>query len=386
MQAEILTQHHLVELAEVESDPVLSLYFPTVGDDGDARKPPIQLKNLLRDATTQLQAAGRDAAATARWLKPIEDLAEDTKLWQRHGEALAIFHWRSQLRLFRLDRSDTGPHAHVDRRAHVLPLLDPRMTGGRFALLAVSLNRVRLLECSRFTAARLHADDLPVDYASALGQYVDTEKQLQYHSGASHDRGAQSRTAIYHGQGVVGDEAVDRARRVEFCRIIDRAVRRLLRDSDLPLVLAADVPMAATYRQVNRYHPLLNQTVAGNFDHLDDAPLRDKAMPVVERRLAQQLTEATQRFHETPPDGRTCDLEQVLAAATNGRIEQLLVREGEQRRGQVKQCRVRVTNDPNDPDLLNLAACLTLTTKGTALTLNEAQMPSTEPLCAALRY
>jgi len=387
MDVELLNQPLLRDLAAIDGEPVLSIYLPTVGDDGDAQQPPIHLKNLVRDAERQLLARGKPEEATARWLRPAAELADEPPLWRRHGEGLGVFRWRGQLRVVRLPRA-VEPCVYVGARAYLVPMLDPR-AAGRFALLTLSLKRVRLLECSRYTATRMNHPDLPDDYESALGKYTDTERQLQYHTGTPHAGGIRAeRAAMYHGHGAAGDDAVTQARRLEFCRVIDRAVRDRLRGSELPLVLAADVPLAAIYRQVNRYHPLLDDTVAGSFDHLDDAAVRDKALPLIEAGVTQATADAVRRFRETPPDGVARGVAAALEAALDGRVELLLMRAGERRWGRLRDRRVEEHAQPahGDEELVNLAACLTLASSGDALALAAGESPSPEPACAVLRY
>jgi hypothetical protein len=70
--------------------------------------------------------------------------------------------------------------AVVAGRFHVKPLLPLFTDDGRFDVLALSQNAVRMLECTRHSARQLELEGVPPNLAEAL-KYDDPEKQLQYH-------------------------------------------------------------------------------------------------------------------------------------------------------------------------------------------------------------
>lgn len=389
MRPQPLTDQQLQDLAGIDADPVVSIYLPTAVKGADTRQGPVRMKNLVREAEQLLSQRGKPQEAAGRWLRPVAELIDDSSFWQHQGEGLAVFRWKDQLRTLGVPVA-VDERVYVNGRPYLVPLLTPEARARSFALLALSLNDVRLLSCHDNRVDRLEAEGLPSDFASALERYIDTEKSVQYHSGASHARAAQPRAPIYHGQGAAGDQDTQQPHREEYLRLIDRAVRHGLHDTGLPLIVAADKAMAAMYQRINRYHPTIERPLHGNFDHLSDAQLRDKATPLIERRRDEARIDAVQRYRETPPDGTVAKLEEALLAAEDGRVAMMFLRAGAEAWGRVRPMDRRVETheqrDRTDDELVNLAACRTLTARGEALTLQEDEMPCDAPLCAVLRY
>ena len=82
-------------------------------------------------------------------------------------------------------------------------------------------------------------------------------------------------------------------------------------------------------------------------------------------------------------------LEEILAAARDGRVDSLLIAADETIWGHFDEGRgiAAARGTPNgEEDLLNLAAVMTLATGGTAFSLPRDKLPRSVPAAAALRY
>ena len=122
-----------------------------------------------------------------------------------------------------------------------------------------------------------------------LKQYDEAQEQLQSHTLGS--AGAAGTSMIFHGQGAIADKATYKADVRGYVNIVCKRLERYLDGQTAPLVVAAVEYEQSFYRQVNSYHNLLEEGIAGNPEGLDDkdipvaASLRSAATKKV-RRLA----------------------------------------------------------------------------------------------------
>src|SRR5262245_17949923 len=109
------------------------------------------------------------------------------------------------MRLFRLPIS-FPEMAVVGSQFHVKPLL-PMLSGdGRFYVLAISQNAVRLLQGTAWSVHDVDLKGVPQNLSQAL-QFHDRDEPLMYHTRPS--GGLGSWAAIFNGQGVDVDTAKD---------------------------------------------------------------------------------------------------------------------------------------------------------------------------------
>ncbi|MFO7537977.1 MAG: hypothetical protein R6X32_07945, partial [Chloroflexota bacterium] len=146
---DLLYQDELNELAMEQSGGVcLSLYMPT-HQAGPERyeENRIRFKNLLKKAETGLSEAnlpGMKARDVARLLEPVTGLLENGRFWAHQSQGLAIFLNFDNAYTYNLPLS-FEEMVIVGQRFHIKPLLPLFAGNGRFFLLALSQNQVRLL-------------------------------------------------------------------------------------------------------------------------------------------------------------------------------------------------------------------------------------------------
>ena len=375
----------LKRLAEPAAGPCASLYLPTHRSGPEIQQDPIRLKNLLRDAERSLLSLGLRSPEAAELLKPAWRLQSDGLFWRHQRDGLAIFlssqtqaHYRLPLRFEEL--------AVVADRFHVKPLLSFLCGDGRFHVLALSQNEVRLLEGSRYSVYEVELDELPADLKEALGAEAP-ERQLQFHTRAPAASGG--RAAVFHGHGAGGEESKDRLLR--YFRRIDGALKQYLRGDRSPLVLAGVEYYFPIYREANSYPHLVEGGVAGNPEELSADELHQRAFGLVAALFERELAEAAARFRDLAGTGRASNqVADAVSAALDGRVDVLFVAVGVQVWGSVDSGSARIvrhqTQEPGDLDLLDLAAVRTLLQGGTVYALPSERMPDESPLAAILRY
>ena len=151
---DILTRVELEQLMRKEQQWCVSIYTPTHRTGTDAQQDPIRLKNLLRQAEKNLSTQGVSRRAVQKMLAPAILLLQDAYFWQHQSDGLAIFLSSNKIRRYRLPLNFEELMV-VDDHLYIKPLL-PLFTGdGQFYILALSQNKVRLLNGTAIASVKL---------------------------------------------------------------------------------------------------------------------------------------------------------------------------------------------------------------------------------------
>jgi hypothetical protein len=384
-----LTHTELGELLAAPADTAVSIFIPTFRAGRETEQSPIYLKNMLSEAEEQLREREMRTPDIAALLEPARKLIDDPLFWSEQSEGLALFLTAAGLRSFRLPLH-FEPLAVVGERFYIKPLLPLLAADGRYTILALSQNEVRLLRGTQHTVEELDLEGAPGSLAEAL-RFDDPESTLQFHAATNNPSGPDGRSPIYHGQGVgTGDEKENLLR---YFHKLDAGLAELLHDERAPLVVAGVDYLLPIYAEANTYPYLVGEGVAGNPEEWSAAELQERAWAVVEPFFAQGREKAEARFRQLDGQGSeqaARDLTEIAAAAANGRVETLFVATGVQRWGTFDAAANTATwhDQPQagDQDLLDFAAMHTLTNSGTVYALDPQEMPVGSTIAAILRY
>jgi hypothetical protein len=384
-----LTSESFHELVCVEEDVCLSLLMPTRQAGRDIRENSIRFKNLVDESERLLIQRGLGAPEARDRLRPLADRIEDADFWCHQRQALAVYQTADSLRMFALPRP-VDPRVVAARRFHVTPLIPVIDHEDDAYVLALSQNSVRLLHCGADTAESIHVADMPGSFED-IAQYIDDESQVHWHTHAPPIGPGGQRAAVFHGHGAAVDERQHKKWLADFVQRVEAAVTRCLKPEHAPLLLAATEPLAGIYRQINRYDNLLNQTVAGSFDHADAPEIHRMARPILQRLTDQMREQVMARHRHAAGQSKTVDkLPRILTAAANGQIDTLIIDNSAHRWGRWDSAHRRVQIHrkpaPADEDLLNLATVLTAQRKGHVHAVDHERMPGSEPATAVLLY
>jgi hypothetical protein len=392
-----VTREELAELSTHRDGPHVSIFLPTVRAGQETQQNPIRLKNLLREAANRLHERGVEKDAAEELLAPARALLDDYDFWQHQRDGLAVFVAPGFLRAYRLPLP-FSELASVEDRFHLKSLFPLFADDGRFYVLALSQNDVRLLVGSRDEVRQVPLQDVPKSLADALGHDL-TEVHLQFHTGtranprgsqASGQRQGANRVAIYHGQGAGEEDAKDEIRK--FFSLLDRGLRELLDgNGETPLVLAGVEYLLPIYREQTSYPNTLSEGVHGNPDALTPAELHERAWEVVEERFRAERREAAERYGDLSGTGRaSAELDEVLPAALDGRVDTLFVGRGVRQWGRFDaEARTVERHDEQgaaSEDLLDRAAVLTFVNSGRVLAVDPAEVPGGGAVAAIFRY
>jgi hypothetical protein len=396
---DLLYQDELKTLAAEQPGGVcLSLYMPT-HQAGPERyeENRIRFKNLLKKAETKLLEAdlpGMKARDVSRLLEPAEGLLENGRFWAHQSEGLAIFLNFDNAYTYNLPL-DFEEMVLVGQRFHIKPLL-PLFTGnGRFFLLALSQNQVRLLQGTRHSVSEIELGDaVPANLQEAIA-FDDPEDELQLHTSTASPGGMGKQEGMFFGHSA-SEEEKDFIFR--YFRQIDDGLRQVLEvsrlpyeESAVPLLLAGVDYLHPIYRRANSYPYLLEEGIHGNPEHWRNEELHERAWPLVEPHFAQAQQQALARFHQALNSKQASyQITEVIAAAYYGRVDTLFTPLTKQLWGRFNQQTGEVTLEPDsmpdNDDLLDMAAIQTLLNGGAVYAVPAAEMPEGQSLAAIFRY
>jgi hypothetical protein len=386
---DVLTRNDLAILARERKGLCVSLYLPTRRAGQDIQQGPIRLKNLLGEARENLLAGGLRTPAAKQLLDPAHRLLRDGLFWQNQSNGLAIFLANETFRYYRL------PNAFeelvvVTQRFHVKPLIGLLSGDGRFYVLALSQNKARLLQGTRYSVNKVNLEGVPTSLAEAL-RYDDPEKRLQFHTSTLTPGGRAERPAAFHGHGTDSNDT--KARILRYFHRLDAGLQRLIRGERVPLILAGVSYLLPIYKEANTYPHLVDGGIDGNPEEMSAEELHKYAWAILHPRFLAAQREAAARYRQLTDAGSrrvSNDLKDIAPGAYHGRIETLFVAVGIQRWGtfdagnNVVQLQEEAT--PGCEDLLDLAAVQTLLNRGTVYAVESASMPDDAPLAAVYRY
>ena len=323
---------------------------------------------------------GLKASQLKTFREPIQKLCDNPGFWQYQNDGLALFRSPDQFYYYRLPlRFDEL--VVVTERFHVKPLLRLFTEDGRFYLLTLSKNEVRFFQCTRYG---VRETPLPEGTPRSLNELLDTagvEKQLGMHTAGGATK--------FHGHGARVQDSKQDLR--EFFRLVDKGVRDVLREDRAPLVLAGVDYLFPLYGESNTYPHLIEGGVPGNPEGRRPEDLQSSAWAVVEPYFRKRREEAAGRYAENVGAGRVSDdIQKVVPAACQGRVDQLFVAVGRQRWGRFDEHSQQVTpsseKNPGDRDLLNLAATRTLVQGGVVYAVAPDEVPGGGLIAAVFRY
>lgn len=305
LHVDIPTQPEIQNLSLARGEALVSIYLRTTPQTQDIASARTQLGNLLREAVSQLEAAG----VAKRTIWPVEeqvhDLMDDDGFWQNQANSLAIFVTPDSLRSYRLPNHLTET-VQVSDRFHLKPLLRAVTVPQHAFILALAENEVRLIELLGDAPAQaLRVPDLPKDAASAVGT-------------------ASVNSRSYSGR--VGGSEGQKLRLRQYCRQIDAALRTALAGRHEPLILAATEPLLSIYRSVNTYAALAERAIETSPVRIPPAELGEQGRAIMDQRHEETVS-ALKDLYATRvnTDRATTQIARAARAATAGAIDTLLV-------------------------------------------------------------
>jgi hypothetical protein len=340
---------------------------------------PARFKNALRALRASLQPVA-DPATIADLMAPVSEVAAMAHAAHLWAHSLILFRAPAVFRYFLL-HGRVPEMQEAGGRFQVRPLLATLTHFTRFHLLALSRKHVRLFHCTHH-----HAEASAAALPPSLEAWKNNRQPdhvMANRSSAGPSMGGMA--------AVVSSSNADSDREdqylAHFFKEIDRGIVAALRGRSEPLVLAGVEHDVSLYRRVNRYRPTFDEAVRGAADSVGDRVLHSRAMDVVTRSFTEPVRTAIAEIRDAGSGRAPSDLQQVLRAAFQGRVKDLLIGANARYEGEWDENRQAAeTNGRGGEDLLNAAALATLRHGGRAFVLDDADMPGNAPAAAFLRY
>jgi hypothetical protein len=382
-----LTKAELIKLSQIEADPAISIYITTHMAGRDTRENPIRFKNQLTEVSEQLAAQGYRPGRLGDLLEPLETFIRDYRFWQRQHNGLAVFMANGEIHTYSLPIG-VEDNAEVAKRFYLKPLIPLLTDDGRFYILAVSLNGVRLFESTRFETSEIALEDAPLSLAEAL-KYDDPERSLQSFS-TSHAHARVGRAdAAFYGTGAGEDDR--KTNILRFFQMLDNGVRDFLADSETPIVFAGVDYLFPIYQEANHYRHLMPEAMTGNPDGFSPDELREASWKIVEPHVTGRKQEVLERYRASQVDKTSGDLVDIIKSAVDGRVDTLFVADGAQVFGHYDVQERRVDRHEEEradnEDLLDFATVQTLQNGGHIYLLQQDELPERDtPIAALYRF
>lgn len=367
---DIPSQNDLKQLMAVSAPACASIYLPTSTLPTEAEANRIEFKTLVSTAMERLASSGVDKHLINSIHEGLAELDEDEGFWLHQARSLAVFATPDSIRTFRLPNNLTEL-VDVSDRLIVKPLLRAVTFPQSAFVLALSVNSARLLEISpEGEPAEINVPEMPKDALSAVG--LDSLK----------DNDPTSRT-----QGAEGRKL----RLRQYAHQVDRALRRAIGASDLPLILAATQPLESIFRATTHHPRLAPVNIEGNPDERSDAELAEAARGVLDVVYAQKIEKLKETYEaRASHDRATTDLTRIARAATFGAVDVLLVDIDVSIDGAVDpesgQLRVDDSDTVRNYGVVDEIAKRVLESGGRVLAVRKEQVPEGADAAAILRF
>jgi hypothetical protein len=384
---DILNPTDLKSLIALQGKWCVSIYMPTQRVGREQQQNPVRLKNLLAKAETELLANGLRRPKVQKLMQPAEELLWDKDFWQHQGDGLAMFLSNEFFVKYRLP-ADFKELLLITKNFHIKPLFSVLNRVGKFYILFISLNDVRLFQGTADSISEI-ALNFPTSMDEALGA-DDPERFLNLHSASASTNEAKGGAAIFHGHNPADDEKKNILR---FFQSVNESLNALLEDKNLPMILAGVDHILPIYREACTYDNILEDSLSGNPDKEKLKDIHKQACQIAAPIFEESQRTAVEKFERLrgqKSNLATGDLSEAVKAANFGQVETMFVPVDEQKWGrydpQTNQVTLESSPRPENEDLLDLAATQTILNSGQVFAVSREQLPGNGDLAAILRF
>jgi hypothetical protein len=387
---DVLTRTELEQLMRKDQQWCVSIYLPTHRTGTEAQQDPLRLRNQLMESEKQLSGKGVARRDVQKMLEPASKLLQEPYFWQHQSDGLAIFLSSNGVRRYRLPLN-FEELVVVDDHFHITPLL-PLFTGdGQFYILALSQNKVRLLNGTRDSVSEVDIGQVGGSLAEAIPS-ADHQMSLQLHTSGSTGGMSGSGSVTFHGQGGGSDESA-KNELLRYFRLVSDGLTEFLQEDLRPLVLAGVEFLLPIYKEANTYPNLIDMVIKGNPDLLSADELHKSAWDILGPLFQAAQEKAIAHYQQLAGQlsARVAGtLEKILSAAYHGQVETLFVATGMQQWGifdpATNEIEYHDQMESGDESLLELAAVQSYLKGGMVYVVEADKVPGGTNASAVLRY
>lgn len=356
-------------LHALRDEACVSIYLATTPLSQFADASRIELRNLMREAVSQLEAKGIAKPQIAALNAHVDQLADDYEFWRLQAHSLAVLLTPDRMRTFRLPNRLTST-VQVSDRFHLKPLLRSITFKNAAFVLALSENAVRLIEVfADLPASEVPIPDAPKSAAEFKERDTDSETLLN--------------PRIQAAEG-------EKVRLAQYARAVDRALRPVLGGRDVPLILAATHPLVSIFSSLCSYPAFVSRTITQSPDRLSAGELAEAARPIMDEVYAAEVDALKQLYQDRMGSERaTTQLPNAARAATFGAVDALMVDIDEVVRGTLDDTGIITyagVDSADTYDVIDEIAARALNSGAKVLGVRRDDLPHHAQLAAILRY
>lgn len=388
----ILTKEQFEDLAKFDSNPCVSIFIPTVraGKDVLEEKDKINLKSQWKQAVEELKAMGYPQDKIENMGKPVNDLMDDSNFWRHQSDGLAIFLAEGFSRQYTLPIYFEA-YTYVADHFYLKPLVPMFNGDGRFYLLHLQLDEVKLYEATQYSIGEVKIDDLTPNQLEDRVGYNYEEKNSKHKTQRNSVGANPQGTSTQHGY-----EAASRDRKNEilrFFRAVDKGIYEILHNENVPLIVACQDSYFPIYQEASRYKNLYPKPVPGNpeADHNSIFSLHAAALETLEPHFRKDREDKMKQFNDLNPSRTSTQVSEIIPAIFEGKVDTLFLQNREDIWGEYneKMASVDVHDEKRNGSvsLMNLAAVKVLQQNGKAYLIEKEFMPNKDSkVNAVYRY
>lgn len=383
----LITKEELLQLADVHETHCVSIYLPThrSGEESLLRKDALQLKNLLKEASTNLEERGLSENEISELLQPAKALIDDPMFWRHQSDGLALFLTEHQFKYYTIPISFEA-YSYISSELYLKPILALFNEDRPFYLLTLKQKGIELYEGTKHSFTEIMVDDLvPDEFKDRVG-YEYEQKGIQFRTQQGNDG-----KGSFHGHEDIDSTEKDELKKY-FRAINDGLMNVLNQDENRPLVICGLEFYHPIYEAVNTYSNLYPKAVTGNPSDKDIFFIHEEVCEILEPYFNAVRKKKEHKFKEAPSaELVSTQLEQIIPAAFEGKIDTLFIQNKTDIFGlynpKTTAVRIDTKHSTSNVSLLNLLALEALKKDGKVFLIDKEYMPvNTAVVNALYRY
>lgn len=388
----ILTKEQFENLAKFDNNPCVSIFIPTqrAGKDVLEEKDRINLKSQWKKATEELKVMGYPQDKIDNIGKPIDGLLDDRDFWRHQSDGLALFLADGFSEKFTLP-VNFETFTYVADHFYLKPLVPMFNRDGRFYLLHLQMDDVKLYEATQYSVGEVEIADLTPDRLEDRVGYDYEEKHRRTKTQQNNSGAGPGGTSTQHGYDAANRD--DKNEILRFFRAVDKGIYEILNNESVPLVVACQDAYFSIYQEASRYKNLYPKPVPGNpeADHDNVYSLHAAALDTLEPHFRKEREEKMNQFRELNPSRTSTSISEIIPAIYEGKVDTLFLQNREDVWGDFNENMASVDVHDNrrngSVSLMNLAAKKVIEQNGKVYLVEKEFMPDkNSKMNAVYRY
>jgi len=373
---------HIAEslLQSASEGPCVTIILPLLKEPGHTDENAARLHRILDDVENKLEEFGLEGRAKGQYVSAARNFADEQLKSPPADSTLILYVSSSVFQIYMLPQ-EMEESVSIGSHFYLTPLLSDEAEAMHYFVLAMSKKKATLFEVKGRSIMVREVDGMPASVEDAFKGMEHTDRQVNFHS-------TGNGTAAFHGDG--GEKDQQEIEMTVYIKAVCNSAHKLLHESKLPLVFAGVTEEYGIFKKFDESGMLLDEFIKGNPDMTMKEDLLEKSRPIVEKRMQESRKELAESFGTAAANQKgTENIDEVLKAAVEGKVDTLLLKRGAAEWGIVQENGDSIgqtAKENGDEDLLSVAASWTLRNRGTVVFFPADEMPAKTAMAAIFRY